>query len=296
MLSYPCFDRPFLLETDASSAGIGAVLSQQQEDGQVHPIAYASRALSPAESKYAVTELETLAVVWAMSYFHSFLYGHSVTVYTDHSAVKAILDTPDPSGKHARWWTKVYGRGVKIVTMRYCPRKADANADALSRSPQVPAPEAGLAEGEVQVAVVDSSRQSVGDMTIGSLLQSDTVSTPQTSFEDEQRKDQEVMDVIKLLEERVLPEDQNRAHKLALQEHLFTIIDQVLYHLDSKQGHQKQAVVPRHLRKMVMEETHRGRMSGHFSGARLFNTLKRHWWWEGMFGDAQQFHGGIPHL
>ena len=107
VLAYPCFDNPFILETDASGEGIGAVLSQVQGDGLVHPIAYASRALSSTESKYAITELETLAVVWAMSHFHSFLYGHSVTVYTDHSAVKAILNTPNPSGKHARWWTKV---------------------------------------------------------------------------------------------------------------------------------------------------------------------------------------------
>jgi len=95
-------------------------------------------------------------------------------------------------------------------------------------------------------------------MNIDSLLKSDVALAPLTLFKDEQCKDPEVMDVIKLLEEGVLPEDQNRARKLALQEHLFTIIDRVLYHLDSKQSHQKQAIVPKHLRKTIMEETHRG--------------------------------------
>ena len=83
VLAYPSFDKAFTLETDASIEGIGAVLSQPQDDGQLHPIAYASRALSPQERKYAITELETLAVVWTISHFHSYLYGHSVTVFTD---------------------------------------------------------------------------------------------------------------------------------------------------------------------------------------------------------------------
>ena len=101
--------------------GIGAVLSQQQEDGLLHPIAYASRSLTSSERNYAITELETLAVVWAITHFIPYLYGHEVTVYTDHTEVKAVLETLNPTGKIARWWTKVYGSGVKSVTIRYRP-------------------------------------------------------------------------------------------------------------------------------------------------------------------------------
>ena len=294
VLSYPCFDKPFVLETDASTDGIGAVLAQEQDDGHVHPIAYASRALSPTESKYAITELETLAVVWAMSHFHSLLYGHSVTVYTDHSAVQAILETPNPSGKHARWWTKVYGRGVKEVRIKYRPGKTNTNADALSRCPHAPAPEEGIAEDEFQVAAIGSEDHSAGEMPIHTLLQSDPLSTQPSSFEDEQRKDPALVEVIRFLEDGVLPEDEARARKLVLQEELYTIVNNTLYHLDSKRGHQKQVVVPSHLRKRIMEETHRGPMTAHFSGQRLFHTLRRHWWWEGMFADAQQFVRGCP--
>ena len=88
-----------------SILGLGAVLSQLQQDGFCHPVAYTSRSLAAAERNFGITELETLAIVWAMSHFCSYLYSQDITVYTDHSAVKAILNAPSPTGKHARWWT-----------------------------------------------------------------------------------------------------------------------------------------------------------------------------------------------
>ena len=108
VLAYPSCEKPYTMETDASLSGLGAVLSQVHDDGKLHPVAYASRSLSKSERNYSVTELETLASVWAVTHFCPYLYGQTVTALTDHSAVKAVLGTANPSGKHARWWTKVY--------------------------------------------------------------------------------------------------------------------------------------------------------------------------------------------
>jgi hypothetical protein len=108
-LMYPDFDRDFILETDAS----GAVLSQRAEDGKVHTVAYASRSLSPQEKRYPITEFETSAVVWAVSHFHVCPYGHDVHVFTDYSAVKAVLETL--SGE----WSKLFGSGVRNVQITY---------------------------------------------------------------------------------------------------------------------------------------------------------------------------------
>ena len=126
VLVYPNFDQSFVLETDASIKGLGTVLSQRQEDDQLHHVAFASCALSAAEKHYAITELETLAVVWAIQHFNAYLYGHEVTIITDHSAIKATLETPSPSGKHARWWLKVFSSGVGQVQMKYHPGRENA--------------------------------------------------------------------------------------------------------------------------------------------------------------------------
>ncbi len=156
ILCYPNFEKPFRLETDASIKGLGTVLSQEQLDGKYHPVAYASRALSPQERNYSITELETLAVVWSVSHFKAYLYGHEVTVYSDHSAVKAVLETPNPSGKHARWWMKVFGSGIKTINIVYRAGMENANADALSRNPTGPTPPVAEFE-QVQVASVQAT-------------------------------------------------------------------------------------------------------------------------------------------
>lgn len=135
MLAYPTFEQDFVLETDASIQGLGVILSQQQMDGQLHPVAYASKGLSPVEKNYSIIELETLAVVWGMSHFQLYVCNDSVTVYTDHSAVTAILDWPTLTGKHARWWSKVYAQGVRDVKITHRSWRSNMNADALSCNP-----------------------------------------------------------------------------------------------------------------------------------------------------------------
>ena len=103
MLAFPQFDRGFILDTDASGVGLGVVLAQKQDDGSVRPVAYASRTLQSHEKNYGVTEMEALGVVWAVRHFRHYLYGHHCDVFTDHEALKSLLNTPHPSGELARW-------------------------------------------------------------------------------------------------------------------------------------------------------------------------------------------------
>ena len=132
VLAYPSFGRDFLLETDASGVGLGAILSQKQEDGSIRPIAFASRTLLTHEKNYGISELEALAVVWAVKHFRHYIYGYHCTVFTDHEALKSLLNTPQPSGKLARWGMALQELDLQI---EYRPGRANAQADALSRYP-----------------------------------------------------------------------------------------------------------------------------------------------------------------
>ena len=83
ILHLPDSAKPFVLRTDASDVGIGAVL-MQDHDGKLFPVSYASRKLSPRECKYSTIERECLAIVWAIQKFRVYLYGREFVLQTDH--------------------------------------------------------------------------------------------------------------------------------------------------------------------------------------------------------------------
>ena len=89
LLGYPDFPREFILETDASLNGLGAVLSQQGKDGKIHVIAYASHSLHPSERSmhnYSSAKLKLLALKWVvMEKFRDYLLGSSFQVHRQQS-------------------------------------------------------------------------------------------------------------------------------------------------------------------------------------------------------------------
>jgi hypothetical protein len=130
ILGYPNYEKPFILFTDASGTGLGAILSQLNEHGKEIVIAYASRSLTPAERNYPITEQECLAIVWGIQHFHKYLTRKSFKVITDHSALKSLRTIENPTGRRARWIMKLQQFNFEI---KHRSGRSNKNADALSR-------------------------------------------------------------------------------------------------------------------------------------------------------------------
>src|SRR6266542_14102 len=130
ILAYPNEEKEFILITDASETGLGAVLSQKDEKGREVVMEYTSRKLNKHEQKYPITEQECLAVKWAINYFHQYLIGKQFRVITDHSALKTLMITQVPKGRRARWIIDLDNYDFII---EHRAEKSNANADALSR-------------------------------------------------------------------------------------------------------------------------------------------------------------------
>jgi hypothetical protein len=130
ILGYPDYEKPFILLTDDSGKGLGAVLSQKDENKKEVVIAYASKSLNAAEQNYPITEQECLAVKWAIEHFHKYLIPKPFLVMTDHSALKTLMTSQTPKGRRARWIMELQQYDFKI---EHRSEKSNANADALSR-------------------------------------------------------------------------------------------------------------------------------------------------------------------
>ena len=122
----------FVLQTDASARGVGAVLSQRLDNGEEHPIAYYSRKLLPRETNYSSIEKECLAIVAALRHFDVYLVGRHFVVETDHRALRFLNVMCNSNSRLTRWAMAVQQFSFDVY---YRPGPQNGNADGLSRQP-----------------------------------------------------------------------------------------------------------------------------------------------------------------
>ena len=133
VLAYPNMTKKFVLDTDASGVGVGAVLSQVY-DGNEGVIGYFSKLLSKTEQRYCVTRRELLAVVEAVKHFHNYLYGVPFEIRYDHGSLRWLLNFKNLEGQLGRWSELL---GTYNFTLTYRASKQHTNADFLSHPPCV---------------------------------------------------------------------------------------------------------------------------------------------------------------
>ena len=147
VLTCPDFNRPFVLQTDASHYGLGAILTQQFDEGE-KVICYLSRSLTRQEMKLTVTEKECLAVIWSVEKLRHFLEGVHFKVITDHHSLLWLHNLKDPQGRLARWALRlqpydfelIHRKGKDHVVPDFLSRSVPVAADALATIDEPPLP------------------------------------------------------------------------------------------------------------------------------------------------------------
>ena len=128
-------ERETVVSADSSSFGLGACILQKQDDGTNKPIAYASRALTATEQRYAMVEKEALAVTWALERFSNYILGKDIIIETDHKPLVSLLGSKnlfDMPPRIQRFKMRLMRYSYKI---KHVPGKENITADALSRAP-----------------------------------------------------------------------------------------------------------------------------------------------------------------
>lgn len=273
VLGLPTDEGEYVLDTDASDASIGAVLSQRQA-GTEKVLAYGSRRLSAAERNYCVTRRELLAVVYFMKYYKTYLLGKPFVLRTDHAALQWLQRTPDPIGQQARWQEKLSEFDFKIV---HRPGKSHGNADGLSRRPE---PDAI----PLLVAAVRNGRPEPG---------TDVCPVPADSSMQTEQEGDALLSVVRdrissgwpELEE-ILEEDE-ASKTLWHQRHQLKLLDGVLYR--ERNDGTRQLVVPKKLRYDFTRLAHSGMTGGHLGVRRTRLQVRRRAYWPGWSKDVDLF-------
>lgn len=166
-LNLPDFAKPFRLACDASNLALGAVLSQLDEKGTEHPIAFASKVLSKAERNWTVTEREAYAIVWSVTYFRSYLLGSKFTVISDHKPLLWLRSITNPTPKLARW---IFNLEEYDFTIEYKEGSKNVNADVMSRIP-VPCTALEITSLESTISLEDITQAQKNDVFIVEIRQ-----------------------------------------------------------------------------------------------------------------------------
>lgn len=292
VLVYPDMHKPFVINCDASSVGIGYVLAQEDESGKEHPICYGGRSLNSCERSYPITELECLSLVEAVKEFNGYLANSFFTVYTDHLCLKFLQTlTTKTTGRLLRWSIALQGYNFKI---EFKSGKINANADALSRRPYPPHTVVQDTDEEHIFAHISDNIKPV-DLNV--IMEDDLVSpsedeTTLREIADQQRQCQDIAPMIRYLELGELPENDKEARTIVIESTEYAIDNGLLYHYFQPRSRGKshsfinQLVVPKSVRQRILNGFHEE--SSHPGFHRCYLSIRRKYFWKCMHADVQR--------
>ena len=294
VMSYPDFDEPFILYTDASYEGLGAVLYQKLQ-GEMRVIGFASRTLRPAEVNYHSTKLELLSLKWSITEaFRDYLYyAKDFSVFTDNNPVTHLLTTPKLNATAQRWAAELADFKFDI---RYRPGKLNLDADALSRFPlemakfteRIDQKEVYACFGKRQGPWVSNLSCNVDAVTEKVELGSGVLSLDEVC--QAQKEDVVVGKMFPYVASGLKPTRRERANTCPatrnLMNHLKSLKEEngLLYRIT---GQFKQLVLPQKYHDLVLNELHCE--MGHVGSDKVYALARQRFYWPFMRTEIENF-------
>ena len=280
VLAFPDYEREFILDTDASDTGIGAVLSRVQEDGSERVIAYASRVLTKPERRYCVTRRELLAVVCFVQHFRPYLLGRHFLLRTDHGSLTWLSNFKEPEGQLARWLERLQEYNFTIA---HRPGKKHQNADSLSRRPctqcgrESHSVDTTVIAAEVHTSIMTEKSQAelrkiqLDDGPVGFILKA--VETGQRPSSDDVRGHGPDAQRLNQLWSKLLLENGVLKRK----------------YVDVNNTSYLQLVTPRAMQEEILQEIHAGELGGHLGEDKTLSKIEQRFYWPGMHKDVERW-------
>lgn len=259
--------RQAIMETDSSDYVNGGVLSQYDDDGVLHPVAYYSKSMIPAECNYHIYDKELLAIIRCLEHWRQELEFTElpIQIFTDHQALRTFMDSKELSRRQARYLDILSEFNFQVI---FRAGKRNEKADALTRMPgTIPTGEDDdRIKQQRQVILtpdrVDIRCTALEEGTFEKILAANKTDGTCNEYREAIAKD--------------LP----RLHKIELDD--CRIVDGALY----KEG---LLWVPEHLQTDLLKEIHDQSSSGHPGKRRTLDLLRRHYYWPGHVGSVIRF-------
>jgi hypothetical protein len=253
VMAYPDWDKKFILTTDASLRGLGAILSQKYESGE-RVIAYASRALADGERKWGITELEALAVIWGTEQFKVYLEDRPFDLITDHKALLAFKKITNTNPRLERWSIKLSRFTYDIL---YRKGEDNVNADCLSRDPI----------NSIEEDLIEKQKLDKHIQVIRKLIRE----RGEIEFE-RNGEEMEMVNTFKIDDNQWFIEKRGKIYNRIYITNQSKSIDRL--------------VIPQGLKRSILKECHE---TGHFGYSRSYEKLKERFYWSGMSKDMKDF-------